>query len=112
MQTNQTIKAGPDRLDLELYLDRLSRHEDRLCDEVAAARLRISWARLERECADEMTSVETSLLSAVGVIASPDNGDESALIARRARQIEAIRRMRELVEERLAELTRQTESVR
>ena len=48
----------PERLDLELYLDRLVRHEQRLCDEVCAARMRIVWTQLERELADEMTSVE------------------------------------------------------
>ena len=48
----------PERLDLELYLDRLVRHEQRLCDEVCPARMRIVWTKLERELADERTSVE------------------------------------------------------
>ena len=48
----------PERLDLELYLDRLVRHEQRLCDEVCAARMRIIWTKLERELADELTRVE------------------------------------------------------
>ena len=39
----------PERLDLELYLDRLVRHEQRLCDEVCAARMRIVWTKLERD---------------------------------------------------------------
>ena len=38
-----------DRLDLELYADRLARHASRLADELAAARLRLTWAELERE---------------------------------------------------------------
>ena len=96
----------PERLDLELYLDRLVRHEQRLCDEVCAARMRIVWTQLERELADELTSVEENLLQAVGVITPHNQGDETALIARRARQIGAIRRLQSLVEERLARLDR------
>ena len=38
-----------DRLDLELYADRLARHADRLADEIAAARLRLSWQLIEHD---------------------------------------------------------------
>ena len=101
-----TSEVVADRLDLELYLDRLARHEDRLCDEIAAARMRLVWARLERDCADELTNAERAFLEAVGVIATHEQGDETTLIARRARQIEAIRHLRSLVEERLAQVQR------
>ncbi len=38
-----------DRLDLELYADRLARHADRLADEISAARLRLSWQLIEHD---------------------------------------------------------------
>jgi hypothetical protein len=43
-----------DRLDLELYGDRLARHPARLTEEISAARLRLASYSLEREAHREL----------------------------------------------------------
>ena len=58
-----------DRLDLELYADRLARHASRLADELAAARLRLTWAELERGARVELGAGRSLLLESLGVLA-------------------------------------------
>ena len=68
-----------DRLDLELYADRLSRHSDRLCDEIAAARLRQAWCELEHGARDRLGASRCAVLEAIGVLAGdPVVGDDAS----------------------------------
>jgi hypothetical protein len=79
-----------DRLDLELYADRLARHSDRLSDDLEAARLRMSWAVLEQDARAALGARRTALLEAVGVLAGEASGDDAALVARRRQQLAAL----------------------
>ncbi|HEY1480132.1 MAG TPA: hypothetical protein VGF46_08890 [Gaiellales bacterium] len=92
-----------DRLDLELYADRLARHSDRLSDDLEAARLRISWGELEREARVALGARRASLLEAVGVIADGSSDDDAALVARRRQQLGALEALQAHVEMRIAE---------
>ena len=94
-----------DRLDLELYADRLARHSDRLSDDLEAARLRMSWAVLEHEARAALGARRSALLEAVGVIADGAAGeDDAALVARRRQQLGALEALQAHVEMRIAEL--------
>ncbi len=94
-----------DRLDLELYADRLARHSDRLSDDLEAARLRLSWAVLERDARASLGARRCALLEAVGVIADESTGDDdAALVARRRQQLGALEALQAHVEARIAEL--------
>jgi hypothetical protein len=94
-----------DRLDLELYADRLARHASRLADELAAARLRIAWAELEAGARDELGPSRSLALEALGVLA-PAGGPaaDEALVARRCEQLEALAALQAHVERRIGEL--------
>jgi hypothetical protein len=94
-----------DRLDLELYADRLARHSDRLSDDLEAARLRISWAVLEHDARAALGARRCALLEAVGVIADEVAGeDDAALVARRRHQLGALEALQAHVEMRIAGL--------
>ena len=94
-----------DRLDLELYADRLARHADRLSDDLEAARLRLSWGALEQEARALLGARRVALLEAVGVIAGDaSDGDDTALVARRRQQLGALEALQAHVELRIAEL--------
>ena len=96
-----------DRLDLELYADRLARHSDRLSDDLEAARLRMSWATLERDARAALGARRTALLEAVGVLADDAAGDEDAgLVARRRQQLGALEALQAHVETRIADVRR------
>ena len=83
--------ADMDRLDLELYADRLARHASRLADELAAARLRLTWAALERDARADLGAGRSLLLESLGVLAPVDaSGADEALLARRREQLEAL----------------------
>ena len=88
-----------DRLDLELYADRLARHASRLADELAAARLRLTWAELERAAREELGAGRSLLLESLGVLAPTDaSGADEALLARRREQLEALAALQVYVE--------------
>ncbi len=91
-----------DRLDLELYADRLARHASRLADELAAARLRLTWAALERDARAELGAGRSLLLESLGVLAhcGPSGADE-ALMTRRHEQLEALAALQVYVERRI-----------
>jgi hypothetical protein len=94
-----------DRLDLELYADRLARHSDRLSDDLEAARLRMAWAELERDARVALGARRSALLEAVGVIAGGTTGDDdAALVARRRKQLGALEALQAHVEQRIAEV--------
>ena len=91
-----------DRLDLELYADRLARHASRLADELAAARLRLTWATLERDARAELGPGRSLLLESLGVLAQTDaNGTDEALLARRCEQLDALAELQVYVERRI-----------
>jgi hypothetical protein len=92
-----------DRLDLELYADRLARHADRLHDELEAARLRLAWSSLERTARAELEGREVALLEAVGVLTPATCGDDRALVERRRGQLAALSRLQAYVERRIDE---------
>ena len=69
--------------------------------DIEQARRRQVFAELEEDLRGRIGSVEAALLEAVGVIARSLDGGDAHLIARRARQLEAVRTARALVEQRL-----------
>ena len=91
----------PGAIDLELYLTRLAHHEQRLIIDIEQARRRQVFADLEADLRSRIGPVEASLLEAAGVIARSLDGGDAHLIARRARQLEAVRTVIRLVEQRL-----------
>jgi hypothetical protein len=94
-----------DRLDLELYADRLARHAARLSDDLEAARLRIAWALLERDARAALGARRAALLEAVGVLAdAASSTDDAALVARRRQQLGALEALQSHVEMRIAAL--------
>jgi hypothetical protein len=95
-----------DRLDLELYADRVARHAARLADDLAAARLRLAWVELEAGARAELPAGDALVLEAIGVLGAGGQDDDEALIARRQRQLEALGRLQAIVEERLEALRR------
>lgn len=95
-----------DRLDLELYADRLARHASRLADELAAARLRLTWAELERAAREELGAGRSLLLESLGVLARSDaSGADEALLARRREQLEALAALQVYVERAIAAIS-------
>jgi hypothetical protein len=93
-----------DRLDLELYADRLARDAQRVADELAAARLRLAWGEFEVVARDWLGGDDSRMLEAIGVLRAGATGDDEALVDRRRRQLAAIGRFQAYVEEQLAEL--------
>jgi hypothetical protein len=93
-----------DRLDMELYADRLARDAQRVADELAAARLRLSWAEFEIAARDFLGGDDSRMLEAIGVLRAAVTGDDEALVDRRRRQLAAIGRFQAFVEEQLAAL--------
>jgi hypothetical protein len=83
------------RIELELYADRISRHAERLRDDVDGARMRLVWARFEAGARD------LQLLEAIGVWAGVDEQAEQRLLQRRLRQLAAVEKLQSLVEEAL-----------
>ena len=94
-------RMRPGAVDLELYLERLAHHEQRLIVDIEQARRRQVFAELEDDLRSRIGPVEAALLEAVGVIARSLDGGDAHLIARRARQLEAVRKARALVEQQL-----------
>lgn len=93
-----------DRLDVELYADRVARHAERLADDLSAARLRLAWAELEAAARAELPAADALVLEAIGVLGATPVGDDEHLVARRRRQLEALGRLQAIVEERLGRL--------
>jgi hypothetical protein len=88
-----------DRLDLELYADRLARHASRLADELAAARLRLTWATLERDARVSLGAGRSLLLESLGVLVPVDgSGADEALLVRRREQLDALAALQVYVE--------------
>ena len=92
---------GMGRIELELYADRLSRHAERLRDDIDGARTRLAWGRFEASARDRLASRDLQLLEAIGVWTSVDELAERRLVERRLRQLEAVEKLQSLVEEAL-----------
>jgi hypothetical protein len=93
-----------DRLDLELYADRIARHADRLSDELGAARLRLSWHAFEARSRERLGPQDTLLLESIGVLVTCDEDRDRTMVRRRERQLEALGRLQVMVEEAIAAL--------
>ena len=94
-----------DRLDLELYADRLALHAARLADDLAAARLRRSWSGFEERVRARLGPDDALRLEAAGVLGSrADDADDRTLLDRRREELRAVERLQALVEEELGRL--------
>jgi hypothetical protein len=94
-----------DRLDLELYADRLARLADRLADEVAAARLRLAFAEIERGARAVLGAADAALLEAIGAMAEQGGADaDRRLVERRSHQLAIVGRYRRYVDDRIADV--------
>jgi hypothetical protein len=89
------------RIEIELYADRLSRHAERLRDDLEGARMRLAWLRLEQDARAELGARDTAVLEALGVMSGTDEQAERRLIDRRLRQLEVVERYQALVEREL-----------
>ncbi len=89
-----------ERIDLELYADRLATHAARLTDDLSAARLRVSWREIEQAARSRLSVEDLRALEAVGVI-EPEtvHEDDDRLAGRRRLQLDALLRLQLLVEE-------------
>jgi hypothetical protein len=90
-----------DRIELELYADRLARHAERLRDDLEGGRMRLAWLQLERLARDELGARDAAMLEALGVLSGSDEAAERRLIERRLRQLEVVERFQALVEREL-----------
>jgi hypothetical protein len=61
-----------DRLDVELYAERLARHAERAADDLADARLREAWCELERGVRATLGAADCARLEALGVLTPTD----------------------------------------
>jgi hypothetical protein len=93
-----------DRLDMELYADRVSRHAERLDDDLAAARLRLAWVAFEATARERLGPDDALLLESVGVLGGTATDDDERTVTRRHRQLVAVGRLQAIVEETLAAL--------
>lgn len=92
-----------DRLDIELYAERLARLVEHTADDLADARLRLAWADLEADVGSELPTGDAERLRGLGVLASPDAGDAAGRSVReRSRDLAALHRLQALVERRRA----------
>jgi len=91
------------RIDLELYADRLSRHAERLRDDAEGARMRIGWAGLERRAREALGTRDSAVLEALGVFCGSDEPAERRLLERRLRQLAVVERLQVLVESEIAQ---------
>ena len=87
---------GMTRIEIELYADRLSRHAERLRDDLEGARMRLAWLRLERGARASWALRDCAVLEALGVLRQR-RAAERRLVDRRLRQLEVVERFQALV---------------
>src|SRR3954470_5045137 len=92
---------GMTRIEIELYADRLSRHAERLRDDLEGAPMRLGWLRLESRAREQLGVRDCAVLEALGVLTSSDEAAERRLVDRRLRQLEVMERFQALVEAEL-----------
>jgi hypothetical protein len=88
-----------DRLDLELYAERLARHAERAADDLADARLRLAWCEVDAAARTELADDEIGRLRACGALAveGAARAAEDA-VRERLLDLHALRRLQTLVE--------------
>lgn len=91
------------RIELELYADRVCRQAERLRDDIDAARMRIAWSRFEHTARDGLSRTDAAMLEALGVFAGVDEHAERRLLDRRLRQLACVESYQALVERALAD---------
>ncbi len=88
-----------DRLDIELYIERLTRYAARAADELADARLRQAWCELERDARPSLSPADTERLEAIGLLVSPASVVTTACcVVERGDDLAAIHRLQIVVE--------------
>ncbi len=93
-----------DRLDVELYAERLSRHAARAADDLADARLRLAWCELERDVRQVLAATDVERLRRLGVLTDAGRDDVVAgNVIERSEDLAAIARLQSLVERRRAD---------
>ena len=93
-----------DRLDVELYAERLARHAERAADDLADTRLRAAWCELERDLRRGLDEADAARLEGLGLLLPPPAADAVArAVAERTRDLQAIQRLQAAVERRRAE---------
>lgn len=93
-----------DRLDIELYAERLARHVERAADALADARLREAWWELESAARPSLALLDAERLETLGLLLTPTTA--SAImrsVGERAKDLAAIHRLQAIVERQRAE---------
>ena len=92
-----------DRLDIELYAERLARHAERTADDLADARLRAAWWELEQDARSCLVAADVARLEGLGLlIPAPAAAAVERGVAERARDLAAIHRLQAIVERQRA----------
>jgi hypothetical protein len=86
------------RIDLELYAERLARHAERLRDDLEGARMRVAWSQLEAGALADLGARDRATLEALGVLCGADEAAERRLMDRRVAQLRAVERLQAVVE--------------
>lgn len=90
-----------DRLDLELYAERLARLVTTAADDLADARLRLAWAELEDDLAPVLAPGDAERLRAIGALTHLEAGAVARrAVAERTADLAALHRLQALVEGR------------
>ena len=88
-----------ERLDLELYAERIGAYRERVLDALADARMRNAWRDFETEARADLEPAEVRRLETLGVLAAPELADGGRNEAReRAADLAALDRLLTLVE--------------
>ncbi|MGI9117796.1 MAG: hypothetical protein ACR2JV_09230 [Gaiellales bacterium] len=92
-----------DRLDVELYAERLARHVEWAADELADARLRAAWLELEHEARTRVDARDWRRLEELGIV-MPEAaaGAVDRAVAERTRDLAVLHRLQAIVERRRA----------
>lgn len=92
-----------DRLDVELYAERLARLVQRAADDLADARLRQAWCDLERGLRGDLDGADAARLEALGVLRPATAVDAvDRAVRERADDLAALQRLQAGVERRRA----------
>ncbi|MGZ4481532.1 MAG: hypothetical protein ACXVY5_04945 [Gaiellales bacterium] len=98
MSPTDGMLAVMQRIDLELYAERLARHAERLRDDLEGARMRVAWSQLEARALAELGARDRAALEALGVLCGADAAAERRLMDRRVGQLRAVERLQAVVE--------------
>ncbi|MSO47333.1 MAG: hypothetical protein EXQ67_04510 [Thermoleophilia bacterium] len=93
-----------DRLDIELYAERLARHAQRAADELADARLREAWWELESAARLSLSPSDAERLEALGLLLAPPTASSIRRgVGERVADLAAIHGLQVIVERQRAE---------